>query len=84
MLPVPPKVPMFDPSTPAIHAMARDLIALSMRPVAVRSAPTGVVQPIVAARPKRSFIRSVLPAAIGGQLSFRSSFEMVALRKQAL
>jgi hypothetical protein len=41
-----------------------------------------VVQPIVAACPKRSFIRTVLPSAIGGQPSFRSSSEMAAPRKQ--
>jgi hypothetical protein len=39
---------------------------------------TVVVQPIIAARPKRSFIRTVLPSAIGGQPSFRSSSKMAA------
>jgi hypothetical protein len=45
---------------------------------------TVVVPPIVAARPKQSFIRTVLPSPIGGQPSFRSSHEMAALRKQPL
>jgi hypothetical protein len=43
---------------------------------------TVVVQPIVAARPKRSFIRTVLPSAIGGKPSSRSYSGMAALRKQ--
>jgi NAD(P)-dependent dehydrogenase (short-subunit alcohol dehydrogenase family) len=66
----------------SLGAEAAFILADVRCPASGDLAPRSGVQPIVAARPKRTFIRTVHPAAMGGQRSFGSSSEFATLRQQ--